>query len=179
VKAWLSNCLISHEWCIISRKQRTLKRLLALDSGDLRLCLLSNEIAERPKYATISYYWGSLLFQTLKSKTLETFESKIQEEALSKIFPDAIEVVRFLEFKYLWIDSLCIVQDDHEDWATESSFIAPVYGGSSLNIPSSSATDGSEGCFFARSNFWRYRIEASVRNKNFVFKCSTYQTRKA
>jgi hypothetical protein len=65
---------------------------------------------------------------------------------LSKTFQDAITITRKLGIQYIWIDSLCIVQDDKEDWRAESSKMDSVYGNSYLTINASYAKDGSEGC---------------------------------
>jgi len=67
--------------------------------------------------------------------------------SLTNTFIDAIEIALAVGFQYLWIDSLCIIQDDKEDWETEAARMASVYGGSSLNIAAASAEDGTYGCF--------------------------------
>ena len=59
-------------------------------------------------------------------------------------------VARYFGLEYLWIDSLCIVQDDDMDWQRESIRMKDVYGCSTLNISASGAQDGSVGCFFDR-----------------------------
>lgn len=69
---------------------------------------------------------------------------------LTKTFRDAVLITRSLGFAYLWIDSLCIIQDDPKDWETESSRMADVYGRSTLTIAASSSKNSSIGCFFPR-----------------------------
>jgi hypothetical protein len=69
---------------------------------------------------------------------------------LTKTFQDAIAIARSLGIAYLWIDSLCIIQDDAEDWDKESRRMCDVYGGSSLNIAATAAPDGSYGCYRER-----------------------------
>jgi hypothetical protein len=69
---------------------------------------------------------------------------------LSKPFQDAIHVTRNLGLKYLWIDSLCIVQDDLNDWKHESTKMAHLYIGSYINIAAFSSADGSGGLFYLR-----------------------------
>jgi hypothetical protein len=68
----------------------------------------------------------------------------------SKTFQDAVIVTRHLGFRYLWIDSLCIIQDDKQDWEREVARMALVYKGSQLTIAATSSKDGSEGCFGKR-----------------------------
>jgi hypothetical protein len=71
----------------------------------------------------------------------------IQWSDLPKTFQDAIEVTRNLGILHIWIDSLCIVQDDKNDWAVESSKMASIYSNSYLNISANAATNAQEGCF--------------------------------
>jgi hypothetical protein len=65
---------------------------------------------------------------------------------LSKTFQDLIKITRKLGIQYIWIDSLCIVEDDKEDWRAESSKIDSIYGNSYLTFNANYAKDGSEGC---------------------------------
>jgi hypothetical protein len=70
---------------------------------------------------------------------------------LSKTFQDAITITRSLSVLYLWIDSLCIIQDDEHDWEIESSQMASVYENSYLVISAAHASEDSKACF---SNQW-------------------------
>ncbi|KAI0024562.1 hypothetical protein F4780DRAFT_607842 [Xylariomycetidae sp. FL0641] len=56
-----------------------------------------------------------------------------------------------LRFRYLWIDSLCIIQDDVEDWKEQSSVMGSVYKNAVCNIAATWTADVSEGCFAARN----------------------------
>jgi hypothetical protein len=81
---------------------------------------------------------------------------------LSKTFCDAIEIARNLGFSWLWIDSLCIIQDDKEDWRRESALMATVYGQSGLNIAATAAPDGQTGCLFPRDPVWGQKRQIKV-----------------
>ncbi|KAL0938480.1 het domain protein [Colletotrichum truncatum] len=78
--------------------------------------------------------------------TLGTFSQSISEDLLPKTFQDAIRITRSLGIPYLWIDSLCIVQDDPEDWQEEASKMKDVYAGSILTIAASDGEDSHWGC---------------------------------
>ncbi|KAE8449665.1 hypothetical protein EG329_007995 [Mollisiaceae sp. DMI_Dod_QoI] len=110
------------------------------------------------KYATLSHCWGNQRFLTLTEGNLHELQEKIPPEALSKTFLDAIFVCRELGIDYIWIDSLCIIQDDPEDWRKEAALMTKVYGHSYINIAASGAVDGSVGLFFPRQTPWRYSI---------------------
>ena len=91
--------------------------------------------------------------------TLQAYQVAIPQESLCKTFQDAIYVAKFCGFEYLWIDSLCIVQDDEIDWRLESALMSSIYGNADLNIAASGAVDGSQGLFFERPmcHLRRYR----------------------
>jgi len=57
---------------------------------------------------------------TTTKNTLAEHLRKIPWENLSKTFQDALTITHELGYQYIWIDSLCIVQDDKFDWETES-----------------------------------------------------------
>jgi len=77
---------------------------------------------------------------------------------------DAIQVTQTLGIDYIWIDSLCIIQDSPDDWFSESASMSNVYGNSYLNIAATSAADGSHGLFHVRKEY---------RNQSFLASSST------
>jgi hypothetical protein len=95
---------------------------------------------------------------TLTKSNLDEFCHQIPPQALTKTFRDAFDICNCLGIQYLWIDSLCIIQDSSQDWEQESALMAQVYGGCVLNIAATSANNGNEGCFFDRTKSWISRI---------------------
>ncbi|KAI1856994.1 uncharacterized protein JN550_013487 [Neoarthrinium moseri] len=67
---------------------------------------------------------------------------------LPKTFQDAVLITKQLGVRYLWIDSLCIIQDSGEDWAVESSKMADIYQKSHITIAAVSSSDSRGGCLF-------------------------------
>jgi hypothetical protein len=65
-------------------------------------------------------------------------------------FRDAIYTSHNLGIKYIWIDSLCIIQDSNDDWAKESAVMGEIYQAATLTIAASSAKDSTEGLFGPR-----------------------------
>lgn len=78
---------------------------------------------------------------------METLEANklIERQKLPKSFQDAIQVARSLSLEYIWIDSLCIVQDDLNDWIRESKNMCAIYESSWLTIAATAAVDGTVG----------------------------------
>lgn len=74
----------------------------------------------------------------------------ISPSALPKTFQNAVEVTRAIGLRYLWIDSLCIVQDDRDDWLRESQEMGLIYQYARITVAASHARDGTEGLFLQR-----------------------------
>jgi hypothetical protein len=91
---------------------------------------------------TLSHRWGTALFTKLLKSNLDSFCDNISVANLPKIFQEAIFASRKLGVQYLWIDSLCIIQDkdDLTDWTHEASLMSKVYSNSRCNL-SASDTD--------------------------------------
>jgi hypothetical protein len=136
-------------------------RLLALGEGVLRLVTKTVwDTAYRPQYATLSHCWGGIDFLKLTTTTLELFKKSIPLEQLTKTFRDTIAVVRKLGIPYLWIDSLCIIQDSSEDWETEATLMSSVYGSSTITIAAAGAVNGRSGLFLQSEGYvWKVHIE--------------------
>ena len=73
------------------------------------------------------------------SSTLSERVVGIDHHMLPKTFQDAITITRKLGYRYIWIDSLCIVQDSQHDWQREASLMGEYYGSAHLTISAASA----------------------------------------
>ncbi|KAJ8061013.1 hypothetical protein OCU04_010091 [Sclerotinia nivalis] len=154
-KKWVKNCIDNHEKCTIKFDSIMPSRLLEIglskekENYQVRLC--TSNIPPGTRYATLSHVWGSLDFVKLVKDNVSDFQKDIPLSSLTKTFQDALKVASEFGFHYLWIDSLCIIQNDADDWQRESAHMASVYGGSSLNIAATGARDGNDGLFFDRN----------------------------
>ncbi|KAF5687193.1 hypothetical protein FDENT_5517 [Fusarium denticulatum] len=150
VSLWLMNCQDNHEKCC--HDQTTLpSRVLAVGSiGDSSIKLIEPNAGTMGKYASLSHCWGSVPMLTTTRTSLHAHMSGICVTDLPKIFRDAVLVSRYLGIPYLWIDSLCIIQGDTEDWARESSRMLSVYSNAYLVIAANHAGDSAGGCFSIR-----------------------------
>jgi hypothetical protein len=173
-KTWFEKCRASHSKCNLSqtnpvRASLAKPRFLAVGNGELRLCL-GEEMDWNSQYAALSHCWGSLKFITLKQSNLNSFRKHIPLDTLPKTFRDAVDICRYLELPYLWIDSLCIIQDSEEDWTIQSALMAQIYGECEVNIAATSASNGSIGCFFDRPNQWLVQISSTASdNKDWIY----------
>lgn len=114
----------------------------------------SNTSEER--YVTLSHCWGKKEFVQLLESNIEDFKSKgipWSEICRNRNFSDACEVAHRLNVRYIWIDSLCIIQDskNHEDWKHEAPLMHRVYRNSYCNISASDSRDSEGGLFRLRT----------------------------
>jgi hypothetical protein len=152
--SWLQKCQDDHTTCRELSKARQAnpsrilpRRLLdTLHSNGQGICLTSS-FPQETEYATLSHCWGRVPFIQTKKSLINQFEEEIPFLQLSKTFQDAVTICRRLGIRYLWIDSLCIVQDDPKDWEKEAANMASIYTGSHLTISALAAADGQGGCF--------------------------------
>lgn len=152
--AWIENCQSNHLTCRKGSSTWRPTRLIYVgtpNEGSMpRLCL-SSGIPTNIRYTTLSHCWGSIEFFKLTSSKLQTLMESIPIEQLSKVFQDAIDLTRRIGIEYIWIDSLCIVQDSSEDWTRESEMMGKVYECSWVNISATGFKNGSAGLFIRRN----------------------------
>ena len=79
------------------------------------------------------------------------FTHQIAFPALSKTFKDAVQFTIALGIEYIWIDSLCIIQDSAEDWRFEASLMCLVYSNAWVTLAATSSSDGNGGLFHAEN----------------------------
>ena len=83
---------------------------------------------------------------------IEERMNNLDFDVLPRTFQDAVSVTLALGYKHLWIDCICIIQDDNRDWETECPKMAHIYGNADLTIAAVTATDDYAGFLGARSN---------------------------
>lgn len=158
-KGWLEDCVFNHDNCNQSDPDFLPTRVIDVgnESDDsVHLCEVKNTPSYYPSgtaapYMTLSHSWGKKKFLILLTSNLEEFKNTISLKSLTKTFQDAITITRRCNIRYLWIDSLCIIQDSKEDWETESAMMAALYENTYLNIAATAARDGDDGCFSMRN----------------------------
>ncbi|PVH97419.1 HET-domain-containing protein [Periconia macrospinosa] len=87
---------------------------------------------------------------TLTQQTQASLERGFRLDLLPRTFQHAVLVTRKLGARYLWIDSLCIYQDDLHDWAIEASRMQAVYSNAACTIAATASRSSDQGLFFDR-----------------------------
>jgi hypothetical protein len=136
-KKWLRQCLESHEACAQRHLGTRLLPTRVIDvrsgigSDGQRLYLTNRQPGE---WLTLSWCWGSTSPLKTILATLDSHIANIPSDDLPPLFMDAINITRRLGYQYLWVDSLCIIQDSKLDWQTEAANMGTIYKESVLNI---------------------------------------------
>ncbi|KAL2399883.1 hypothetical protein ABEF93_002573 [Exophiala dermatitidis] len=99
-------------------------------------------------YMTLSHRWGSEAFK-LERATHADMLRGMSLAALPGTYQDAIRIVRRLDVRYLWVDSLCIFQDERLDIQTEAIRMAEIFGNALCNI--SALSGRQDGLFCTRA----------------------------
>ncbi|KAI0886003.1 heterokaryon incompatibility protein-domain-containing protein [Annulohypoxylon maeteangense] len=161
-KAALNQCLSKHN-CGQSTTDPILPtRVLDLgppSSTTISLKLLEPTPGTRARYAALSHCWGPHA-KRLETKlaTLSSLKSNIPWTDLPPTFQDAVTTTRFLGLRYVWIDSLCIIQDSPADWDIESSRMASVYRDASVTIAAVSSSSSDESFLKPRNAIFQARL---------------------
>lgn len=144
-RCWLQKCALSHD-CGIDILPKSMPSF-ALDVFGTEFVKLK-QVAEnlRERYVALSYCWGVdaqtvMLTQSNKSELM----SGVSLQALDPTIRDSITVARELGFRLLWIDALCIIQDDDESKRTELGNMSKIYTYATVTTMASRANSVKDG----------------------------------
>jgi hypothetical protein len=158
IEAWLNKCLVEHSQCsqVAMTSTSIPSRLLRIDQtvdGTIHARLVSaagNDYSTHVKYAALSHRWFEGDSMQLVFTNTAQFRDYIPTQLLKPAVRDAMKVAIYLNMQYLWVDSLCIIQDDDDDRAQEVAAMADIYSQAVFTIAASGADRKDEGCFFNR-----------------------------
>lgn len=146
IASWRKACAQDHEGCPGDDEPRELPtRVIAVNSNDPEYVRLVNTHRGRTAvYACLSYSWGTGTQHCTTTRNIKSHLQRISISNLPRTIADAIKLCRALHIPYLWIDALCIIQDDKDDWSREAAAMAGIYGSSVLTISVPNNTDCTE-----------------------------------
>lgn len=153
IRKWIDACLSGHSFCetltlrssVVSKMPH---RVLRVEHKDgFYTVALHEDPPASAKYVALSHCWGTKQPLTTTKETLASHKDSIPWESLPKTFQHAILITTVLGVEYIWIDSLCILQDDKGDWAMESAKMSSIYENAWLTIAAAAGPDGAYGCF--------------------------------
>ena len=169
-KGWLATCKLDHKACNGggNAPRRLPTRLICVESfsdtdttpdtaPDIKLAL-TDAMDVSVEYLALSHCWGLSKGFRLLEGNYDSCLASIDRSLLTKNMQDAISITRVLGYSYIWIDSLCIIQDSEEDWKAESARMLSVYAGAACTLAATASASGDGGFFRSRLN--RRSLEA-------------------
>ncbi|KAL6892153.1 heterokaryon incompatibility domain-containing protein [Trichoderma evansii] len=150
ILSWTNDCERNHEDCRVSHAPILPKRVVKIVPdmiGALKVRLVEPQPLTESRYACLSHCWGKTQILRTVSENIERLKDEIPWNSLSKTFQDAIEFSRTIGIEYIWIDSLCIIQDSANDWEGEAAKMADYYANCHITLAATASIDGSVGFF--------------------------------
>ncbi|KIL88272.1 hypothetical protein FAVG1_08351 [Fusarium avenaceum] len=145
LKKWMQLCGEQHNICQHHEDQISIPRFRLIDVN--RKCIVQVGGDRRPPFATLSYVWGRRPFLRLVKANVSELEQEgsLEMVELPPTIRDAITVCEKLQVEYLWIDSLCIIQDDESVMLEVVDKMDSIYRESILTLIAASGTDAYSG----------------------------------
>lgn len=101
------------------------------------------------RYAALTHRWGAPSlhgsFHFLSRSKLEGWQSHLDLKMLPRTFQDAVNITRSLGIRYLWVDALCIIQDDEEDLRAEIRKMDDVFRCAYVTLSATCANGSDDG----------------------------------
>ncbi|KAF3762961.1 HET-domain-containing protein, partial [Cryphonectria parasitica EP155] len=147
-KTWLKDCITTHSICQNHGHASTFRPLRLIDvqqddPNTIRLDTTTSD--EHLQYVALSYCWGGdQLGKTLRAN-LDTRTEGFSLSDSPATIRDAVSVTRQLGVRFIWIDSLCIVQDDDDDKNIEITRMHDIYQHAAVTLSAARATSSQQG----------------------------------
>ncbi|KAI1773591.1 HET-domain-containing protein [Hypoxylon cercidicola] len=173
----LRACRETHTLCQPSGPALLPSRLLQIYGDNISTPRVKLRVASQENetglYAALSYCWGGPQSLRLTKDNIDTFQENMTDSnTLPQTLKDAVIVTRLLGLEYLWIDSLCIIQDSVEDKEREIGRMCATYQNATVTIAAATSSSASEGFLNRIAQFsTRYpscTVDVSLSPKNAI-----------
>ncbi|KAI0111151.1 heterokaryon incompatibility protein-domain-containing protein [Nemania sp. FL0031] len=144
---WLRDCYKNHDQCKDQLSTTLPTRVLDVTHHEDFVFLSEPQETQTGSYVALSHTWGGDVPLQTTTRTFNLFKDGIRLDLMPQTFRDAVFMTRLLRCQYLWIDSLCIIQDSKEDWAWQATQMAAVYGNAHVTIAAVSSENSHSGLF--------------------------------
>lgn len=147
IREWLQQCTTEHTMCH-SASDFSPRRTLCLQKNGTAYVSDHGDDRTVVRYACLSHRWSEQTkAASIMAKTMAMYTNPFNIQQLPQLFQDAIAVTLALGIEHIWIDCLCIIQDDPEDWEKEASAMASIYENATFTIAATSC-NGCEDTLF-------------------------------
>lgn len=139
IRSWIRECDEKHAYCNTFREalsgQQGPARLIDVGvEGNERVCICEAVFEGTEQYAALSYCWGHDQESKTKDANIKERCEGFALKDLSETIQDAISTTRKLRLRYLWVDAICIVQDNKVDCNQELPKMDQIYSGAAFTI---------------------------------------------
>jgi len=146
IKSWIKTCTENHgSPCLTPKPEASAWPTWLIDT--VNACIVEGEIADR--YLTLSYVWGGVQTLHLSSSNIDHLRQQgslvEMKSTLSRTIRKALEVTRLLEERYIFVDQLCIVQDDQQHKKVEIENVAQIYANCFLTLVAATGSSADYG----------------------------------
>lgn len=145
IRLWLSRCENRHSLCSQRLGDSYPPGLILIDA--VKMCLVPVASHNPVRYIALSYVWGYVAQPTLTKAVFETWVSdgQLKDVEVPQTIRDAIQLVQMIGYRYIWVDALCIVQDDLESRHGQISQMHEIYRHADMTIVAADGDNCSEG----------------------------------
>lgn len=148
--SWINNCRCVDKRAIPQYPTRLVDLQQLKEGGKHVKLVMGHDLHPGAQYVTLTHCLETVDFLLSKQSMAQSF-SRIKIKSLPPMFREAMGFACTLEnVRFIWIDVLCIVQDDLDDWVSESQKLCDVWSNSFLNITAAAATENQDGPFMDR-----------------------------
>lgn len=147
----IENCIHNHPGCPRPAEGKPRLPTRVVDCHDPAFPRLIETNGCHEQYVALSYVWGERQPHSTTTANLAKYLNGIDAQSLPKTIRDAISTVHAFGLRYLWADTLCIVQDSDEDKIRELGQMARIYASAYITVVAGSARKVSEGFLEPRS----------------------------
>lgn len=141
-REWLKLCQTEHHTCpSVSNRSLPTRLIYVGESTSGANPKLVETRGQTGEYITLSHCWGQSRPPSTTKANLSSHMASMPLQSMPKTFRDAVKLVRLLGYRYLWIDSYCIIQDDEADWQRECASMAAIYSNCVVTLASPYASN--------------------------------------
>ncbi|KAK6067527.1 Interleukin-1 receptor-associated kinase 4 [Seiridium cupressi] len=173
-RSWLQICDELHgcvPWRSDDNWPKMPTRVIDVGDGQDNCLRVIDSGNKRAKYLALSHCWGQGLTFCTDQSNIAKHKKEMDYEQLPPTYKDAVMLTRALGVRYLWIDSICIIQGDTKDWDAEAGKMEHVYSCAYLTIAATSAASSAIGLFMPRLDRPVAAIKTPYSEKLYLCPC--------
>lgn len=142
-------------------------RLIDVGDAGIRLVDTATLLAEDQRYAALSYRWGDTNILLTMTDSIRDRMTDIPPDSMPMTIRDAVTATRRLGLRYLWVDCLCIIQSDEDDWRREAAGMGDVYMNAHCTFSTHAAKHADDGFLAESLQRERVCLRGSCRRRAF------------